>query len=74
MTNREISEFEQQRRAMTLPEFCRRYGIGRSSAYVEIAAGRLPIRKCGRRSLVTIDDAELWLSRLPSGNSMSAAT
>jgi hypothetical protein len=65
-----ISEGERQRRAwqraMSLQIFCDRYDIGRTKAYEEINAGRLKARKSGRRTIITADDAEDWLSRLPS--------
>jgi excisionase family DNA binding protein len=53
-------------RALTIDEFCRRYGIGRTSAYAEIAAGRLRAVKVGRKTLIIVDDAEEWLAALPS--------
>lgn len=53
-------------RAFGIAEFCRRYGIGRTTAYAEIAAGRLRRRKVGKRSLITEDDAEAWLKCLPT--------
>jgi hypothetical protein len=65
-----VSIDEQQqavaRRAMSVPEFCRRYGPGKTSAYQEIQAGKLRARKVGRRTIITQDDAEDWLRRLPS--------
>jgi hypothetical protein len=64
-----ISEAERRRRAwqraMSLAEFCQRYDIGRTKAYEEIKLGRLRVRKCGKRSLITEDDAEDWLRCLP---------
>jgi excisionase family DNA binding protein len=51
-------------RAFNIGEFCRRYGIGRTTAYAEVKAGRLALLKVGRRSLVTHDDAERWLRNL----------
>ena len=64
-----ISEGERQRRAlqraMSLQVFCDRYDIGRTKAYEEIYAGRLKARKAGRRTIITADDAEDWLRRLP---------
>ena len=54
------------RRAFGIDEFCRRYGVGRTTAYAEMTAGRLRRRKVGKRSLITEDDAEAWLARLPA--------
>jgi hypothetical protein len=52
--------------AHTLPDFCDRYGIGRTKAYDEINAGRLKARKVGKRTLVTEADAKAWLDSLPA--------
>jgi excisionase family DNA binding protein len=52
-------------RAFSIPEFCRRYGIGRTNAYQEIATGRLRALKAGRRTLITHEAAEAWLASLP---------
>jgi excisionase family DNA binding protein len=60
---------QQQRalpRAMSVPEFCQRYGPGRTTTYQEIQAGRLRARKVGRRTIISQDDAEDWLRRLPA--------
>jgi excisionase family DNA binding protein len=53
------------RRAFPIDEFCRLYGIGRTTAYYEIATGRLRAVKVGRRTLVPHDAAEAWLAALP---------
>ena len=53
------------RRAFPIREFCVRYGIGRTNAYQEIAAGRLRAVKVGRRTLIAHDAAEAWLAALP---------
>lgn len=64
-----LSEAERQRRArhraMSIAEFCERYGPGRTTTYQEIKAGRLRARKCGKRTIITDDDAERWLECLP---------
>jgi excisionase family DNA binding protein len=52
-------------RAFSVSEFCRCYGIGRTHAYQEIAAGRLHAVKVGRRTLIKQDAAEGWLATLP---------
>jgi hypothetical protein len=64
-----LSEAEQQRRArqraMSIAEFCEWYGVGRTKAYEELKTGRLRGRKCGKRTIITDDDAERWLRSLP---------
>lgn len=64
-----ISEAELARRArqraMSVVEFCNRYGIGRTMAYAEIKTKRLRARKAGKRTIITEDDAEDWLRHLP---------
>jgi excisionase family DNA binding protein len=52
-------------RAFGIQEFCQRFSIGRTSVYQEIGEGRLRARKIGRRTIITEDDAEDWLQRLP---------
>jgi hypothetical protein len=52
---------------MSIDDFCRWAGIGRSLAYTEIAAGRLRTKKVGRRTLVTTAAARTWLADLPDG-------
>ena len=65
-----ISKCERERgalqRAMSIRVFCESYGIGHTKAYEEIKAGRLKARKVGKRTIVTADDADDWLSRLPA--------
>jgi hypothetical protein len=57
---------QDKKRAFDIAAFCQRYGVGRTRAYEEIRLGRLRIRKCGRKTLITEDDAEDWLGSLPS--------
>jgi excisionase family DNA binding protein len=61
-------------RAFSVAEFCRRYGIGRTKAYAEIAAGRLGAVKVGQRTLITDDAAEAWLASLPAALSVTRST
>jgi hypothetical protein len=49
-----------------VPEFCECYRISIRGAYEEIAAGRLKIRKLGRRTLIATEDAEAWFASLAS--------
>lgn len=43
-------------------------GVGRSSLYEAIKEGALPLRKCGRRSLILVDDLRRWITSLPEAN------
>jgi excisionase family DNA binding protein len=64
-----VTIVEQRRRAlqraMSIAEFCQRYGPGRTKTYEELKSGRLRARKIGKRTIITEDDAEDWLQRLP---------
>lgn len=50
-----------QKLAYTIPEFCVATGIGRTSIYEEIAAGRLRAIKAAGRRLILHQDGEEWL-------------
>ena len=52
--------------ALTVAEFCARYGLGRTAAYEEINGGRLEARKRGNRTLIPRTAARRWLNNLPS--------
>jgi excisionase family DNA binding protein len=55
---------ETQRRALSVEQFCKRYGIGKSTLYVQIREGRLRLRKIGKRSVIAVEDAEIWFRNL----------
>ncbi|HSP45790.1 MAG TPA: helix-turn-helix domain-containing protein [Chthoniobacterales bacterium] len=40
-------------------------GVGRSFVYEQIKAGRLVVKKAGRRTLVFDTDLKAWLASLP---------
>ncbi|NNC47655.1 MAG: helix-turn-helix domain-containing protein [Sphingomonas sp.] len=50
---------------MTMGEFLARYSIGRTTAYREVAAGRLKIRKLGTATRIAREDADAWMASLP---------
>lgn len=51
---------------MTMGDFLARYSIGRTTAYREVAAGRLKLRKIGTATRIARADAEAWAASLPS--------
>jgi hypothetical protein len=56
---------EGKKLAHTIAEFAQLSGLGRSFIYQEIKAGRLIVRKAGRRSLILHDEGQAYLARLP---------
>jgi excisionase family DNA binding protein len=73
MSGSKPSQIAASPRAFSIDEFCRRYGVGRTTAYAEITAGRLRRLKVGKRSLITEDDAEAWLEGLSSIRPLTGA-
>ncbi|WP_370462906.1 helix-turn-helix transcriptional regulator [Parasphingopyxis sp. CP4] len=53
-------------RFITINEFCERFGVGRSTAYRENKAGRLPFRKIGRSTRIAECDVQQWINNLPA--------
>jgi hypothetical protein len=53
------------KRGYSIEEFGKLYGICRSLVYIEIREGRLRARKVGRRTVIALEDAEDWFSKLP---------
>ena len=50
--------------AFSILGFCAWAGIGRSKAYGEIASGHIKALKVGKRTLITIAEAQRWLESL----------
>jgi excisionase family DNA binding protein len=78
--SKSVSAAERERRArqraFSIREFEQAFRLGRTKIYEEIKAGRLRARKVGKRTIITDEDAEEWLERLPSlssGNSSEVA-
>lgn len=59
------AEGSENREALSVLEFCGRYGISRSLAYQEAGRGRLVFRKVGNRTLILVSEAERWAASLP---------
>lgn len=49
--------------AISVRAFCARFGIGRTTFYKEVAAGRLRLTKLGTRSLVFEADVLDWVQQ-----------
>jgi excisionase family DNA binding protein len=53
------------KQALSITEFAKRFGLCRESVYAQARAGRLRIVKAGKRSLIMTADAEAWAANLP---------
>jgi hypothetical protein len=51
--------------AYSIPELAAASGFSRAFLYLEVASGRLILRKKGRRSFVLAEDARAWLRDSP---------
>jgi excisionase family DNA binding protein len=51
--------------AYGVDDFCEAHGIGRTTFYAEVAAGRIRPVKAGRRTLVPASEGQRWLESLP---------
>jgi excisionase family DNA binding protein len=56
-----------QRPTLTVDEFCRMIGIGRSTFYKAVGAGDLKVRKYGKRTFVTQEEMKRFVENMPSG-------
>lgn len=54
--------------AYGVDDFCEAHGIGRTTFYAEVAAGRIRPVKAGRRMLVPAAEGQRWLASLPALN------
>jgi hypothetical protein len=59
--------------ALSINQFCQRYSVGRTFAYEQIGAGKLPTKKAGARRLIPVEAAREWFASLPGGDTMAAA-
>lgn len=69
INNQRKTKVQQQsnvvRSVFSVDEFCEWAGIGRTKAYAEMKAGKLPAKKVGRRTIILKPDAEQWRNSLP---------
>lgn len=55
-----MSNGQEELGAMTVAQFCERYGLGHSKVYMMINAGELRAVKCGSRTLLLARDVRAW--------------
>jgi excisionase family DNA binding protein len=53
------------KRAYSILEVCAASGLGRSTVYQALSSGTLVASKVGRRTIITSDSFEDWISSLP---------
>ena len=63
-----------KRQFLTIRAFCDAYGVGRTTTYELINAGKLRRIKVGSRTLIPGEDAEAWKAGLLQVQADEAAT
>jgi excisionase family DNA binding protein len=58
--------------ALTVDNFTKQYGVGRTKVYELLAEGKLTARKLGKRTLIDRAEADSWYHSLPSYQPESA--
>jgi excisionase family DNA binding protein len=56
-----------ERPTVTVDEFCKMIGFGRSTFYKAVEAGEIKIRKFGKRTFVTQDEVKRVVQNMPRG-------
>jgi excisionase family DNA binding protein len=56
-----------ERPTLTVDEFCKMIGIGRSTFYKAVGAGDLKVRKYGKRTFVTQEEMKRFVDKMPFG-------
>ncbi len=54
----------EQKRALSISEFCEIYNVSRSKTFRLLAAGTLTRLKLGTKTLIRVEDAEAWFRSL----------
>jgi excisionase family DNA binding protein len=49
---------------LSIPDFCERYRVSRTTVYRQASAGNLPMLKVGRATRIRFSDAEQWAANL----------
>jgi hypothetical protein len=73
MSGRTVMEQLIIRPVYPIDEFCRDFGVSRSTGYAEIRTGRLKAFKIGDRTMVAGEDALAWRERYRSEGYRKAA-
>jgi excisionase family DNA binding protein len=61
-----------QQQALSVKEYARRVGIGRTRLYVEIRLGRVKVLKSGRRTIIPVAEVEAFFLRLEAAQAKKA--
>jgi excisionase family DNA binding protein len=51
---------------VTVAQACEITGLGRTTIYEALRSGRLSARKCGRRTIIRVDDLRSWIDQMPA--------
>lgn len=65
-TKRPCTPMNPEPLALDIREAAKAAGICRAQIYIELRSGRLQARKCGRRTLIEVEEIHRWLRSLPT--------
>ena len=58
---------------VTVSEACHALAVGRSKFYELVGAGKIPVRKLGKRTLIAVADLQHFADSLPSSTGATGA-
>jgi excisionase family DNA binding protein len=58
--------------ALSVKEVCKLLRLGRTSFYQQVKLGKMPVRKCGRRTIVLLSELKQALKALPRAESATS--
>lgn len=65
---------ENDRIALSVEDAARAASVGRTTIFMELRNGRLKGRKVGRRTVISVEDLNAWLTSLPTSRSIPEQT
>jgi excisionase family DNA binding protein len=57
---------------LSIADCCRLIGLGRTKFYELVASGAIPLRKVGKKSLISAADLKRWAEALPIDDAKAA--
>lgn len=56
---------ESEQKGYSPDQACKLLGIGKTKFYAEMNSGKIPAKKHGRRTIISVEALERWFKNLP---------